>query len=680
MGGIADLVDDIVSFVGRPFGIYTHDETFVDLNVSRLLTPGEADNAARNSAIRNSGGDANMYFSVYRNFQRQYKRRYSQKFLESIGYAPSTNAKTTVIDESLLVSHLQTVLGYSTVVLEKGIDTYLTLDQRANYGRQFVTNYDVPTLSVTIGGLVYTYREAEEVSSTEIKLRFVRNYTDSIIDNLASNYSYNSLNDTVIINGEIYDVGIIDPTINTNDKYETICTHQGSTLPDETILTSVERYDENYVNTLFEQECTYSEYRVTSGEVDTSLRYYIEPADTALIYVVANINATAVIPMKENNVIANNNNELKRVLKKLNLSHDQLIESLENPDIDAAYLITGLDLFKDDDVHNKVMFQTFDLMSPGSGNSTIRISQLKTVYSFSIEKSTKLGSVAAVGKYIRLNRNSGGITLRYQGSLTEYQEIVISNFTQVYTISGQVITNDFDSGNSRLVIPLDIMNSLRYREWVEIYENSLCFVAYAIEVVEVKWYETAAFGFILQVIGFVLVLSGIDPGGSFLALVESVVINYAISELVMFLAEAIGGEFGALIAGIVAIVIGLEMGTFGDSTGSELWLRAADKGLSTINQIVSSMTEEKLNEFRSELDELDRQIKEITDKLEEQEEDSTIFATSTLPFGSIGAPNSVFQTTEQYVNSIVNTEWLVDGHWLYDIDGEIRRRNSVYVG
>jgi len=47
---------------------------------------------------------------------------------------------------------------------------------------------------------------------------------------------------------------------------------------------------------------------------------------------------------------------------------------------------------------------------------------------------------------------------------------------------------------------------------------------------------------------------------------------------------------------------------------------------------------------------------------------------------SMGTRSSMFNTIEGYVNSIVNTEYLVDGSWLYDVTGEIERRNKVYVG
>lgn len=674
------VIDSVVSFIGRPFGIYTHDEVFSDIQIINLLTPDKADSSARKAAIRTSGGDAKIYHTSYRTFQRQYKRRYSKKFLENLGYAPSSTASTRVIDNNLLKTHLQNELTYSSIDILNASDIYLNLDKRAKYGRQFVTNYDHMTATTTISGKIYDYSTAIEVSPTEIQLRFVRNFNSSIIDNLTNNYSYDSINNTVVINSELYSVGTISSVINNSDEYETICTHQGGTIPDETILTSVERYNQNYINELFDNECTYVEYKVTSGEIDTATRYYIKAADTLNIYTSSNVDVTAIVPMKENNVIANEDNKLKRMLKKLNLSYDQLIESLENPDMDSAYLMTGLNATIDNPAHNKVLFNMFDILAPGSGNITVAISHLSMTYTFTVNKANVTGNVSNIGGYTRSGLSNTGITLRYQGSATEYQEIVITNFNQRYVISGQVFNGGLTNENTRLIIPLDIFNNLSYREWTNIYERSLCMLGYSMEVVEVKWYETSAFGFLLQIIGIVFSFITGGLSLSISSIVKAIVINFLISQVVMLIANMIGGELGAIIGAAIGIYLSMNFGGMKGTTGSEMWLKAANEGLNSINQFLEAKTNEKLNEFRTEIADLDKKIKEITEDLEEQEKDDSLYAVYSLPFNSLGRPNRIFQSTEDYVNSIVNTEWLVDGKWLYDIDGEIASRNSVYVG
>lgn len=684
MGKIADFakqaVDDVVSFALRPFGIYTHDETFTDIQIHNLLTPDQADKAARRSAIRNSGGDSKVYHTAYRSFQRQYKRRYSKKFLESVGYDPSSTATTRVIDESLLTSYLQTALNYNTINIVNAMDKYMGLDERSKYGRQFVTGYDHITGSVTVLGLVYAYSSVEEISPTGVRFTFVRNFSSSIIDNLTSNYSYNVNDNTITVSGEVYDVGVISSLINLNDEYETVCTHQGGTLPDIVVTTDVERYQENFSDNLFDDEVTYVEYRVTSGEIDTATRYFIASADTLSIYITASLDMTAIIPMKEDNVIVNDSKKLNKILKKLNLSHEQLIESLQNPDMDSAYLITGLDTSINDNPHNKVMFKTFDSLSAGSGNITISISRLSMTYSFTMAKNTYSGVVGSVGTYSRSGRNSGGITLRFQGSSTQYQEIVITNYVHRYVISGRSNSVDFEDEDTRIIIPLDIMNSLNYKDWVQVYERSLSMIGYAVETVEVKWYETAAFGFLLQIVAIVwTVLTLGADGGSVLAFVQALAINFVVYQAVLYLAQAIGGDLGAIIASAIMVYMAFQSGDASGLTGSELWLSSAASGLATLSQALSVEMEKELQDMQDEMRDIDRELNEITDRLKEQEEDPSLFAHYTLPFESIGSPNNIFQTTEEYVNSIINTDWLVSSGWLYDIEGEVTKRNQVYT-
>ncbi len=780
IGEIArDAVSSVVSFIGKPFGIYDHNETFTDIQVMNLLTPEQADKGARRSAIHNSGGDSKIYLTAYRAFQRQYKRRYSKRFLENIGYLPSSTATTRAINESSVKTYLQSSLGYTNITIESARDKYLTLSERSNYGRQFVAGYDNSTGTVLSGGKTYNFLTDEELSPTSLRFKFLRSYTSSITDNLTDNYSYIPIDNTITIGNELYNVGLFSSVINGSDQYETVCTHlpkeivdititavveslyNGTvsfpedadsdgfvqlteitgdldihidlpvesvignelivtidgvptaytvdqvmidngldllqstysttfmpTLSDETILTTAERFEQNYTNTLFDNECTYVTYRVISGEVDSSIRYYIAAADSLPIYITGTLDMTAVIPMKENNVVVNENKKLNKILKKLNLSHEQLVASISDPNMDAAYLITGLTTTINNNAHNKVMFNTFDSLSPGSGNITISISQLSMTYSFSLVRNTVTGVVAPVGKYVRTGVNSGGITLRYQGSATEYQELIISNYNQRYVISGQVMNANFTSEDTRIIVPLDIFNSLKYREWVVIYENSLAMIGYSTETVEIKWYETAAFGFVLQVLAIIwtIVTFASDSGAvltatqAFVAAAKAFAINYIIYKVVLYIADLIGGQLGALVAMAAVMYMTYVGGGQAGVTGSELWLKTAINGLSMYTEAIAKDVEEKLKDLQDELDKLVGDITAINKKLEEQEGDPTLYASGSLPFETVGSPNKVFQTAEQYVNSIVNTEWLVDGSWMYDIDREISTRNSVYAG
>ena len=101
MGAVADAVSNavngIISFLGRPFGMYDHEELVTGMQISNMLTPGVADKGGRTGARRGSNGNSATYHNSYRQFRRKYRRRYSKQFLESLGYSPSSTAVTYTI-------------------------------------------------------------------------------------------------------------------------------------------------------------------------------------------------------------------------------------------------------------------------------------------------------------------------------------------------------------------------------------------------------------------------------------------------------------------------------------------------------------------------------------------------------------------------------------------------------
>lgn len=151
--------------------------------------------------------------------------------------------------------------------------------------------------------------------------------------------------------------------------------------------------------------------------------------------------------------------------------------------------------------------------------------------------------------------HKAGIVLRVQVNSTEYITLQISNFTQTYTISGNKITAYLDStgGYTRMIIPLDLLNKLKYKDFVYIYERSLCLLAaFSLEVVEVKWYETAALGTLIKIAAIVFMLiPGTQPIGIMLL---NLAIAMAIILVATLVAKAIGGVFGAIVGAIITIV------------------------------------------------------------------------------------------------------------------------------
>ena len=359
----------------------------------------------------------------------------------------------------------------------------------------------------------------------------------------------------------------------------------------------------------------------------------------------------------------------------------------------------------------------FDYISPGSGNINISLSQLSMTYRFTMVKSTIPGSIGIPGTYARIQSGSGAgvvMTLRFQGDTNEYQQLVISGFSQDYTISGHAFTAYLDStgGYCRLAIPLNLLNSLPYKKFVWIYERSLCMLAYSLQVVEVKWYETGAFGTLLKIVGVVLLVVGVGSAvmaaanmagtamtmagqlalGSLVSglglstvaavaaanvavvLLEAAIIGLVVSEALSMLSEyGVGGAVLAAVATLAAYSYGVN----GSSTSytSQQWLMMANNALSTYTQYIGNQTQNLMGQMEEFKDTMLDKIAELEDKLEESKNDiSSTFQSA------IGLPSELFNTIEKTVMDLVKTdvEDLVD--YGKQIDHAIYARTTVWSG
>lgn len=686
--GVTSAVGNVLNWVGSFIGIYDHDELVNGVQVTNLLTPGAMEKAMRKSAKYSSKGIAKEYSKTMGLSKKKYRRQYSKQFLESVGYNPSSTATTWMITTPKVKAWLASNYGYLETQINSASDKYLTLANRLAYGKQGTAGFNPDTGKLISGGKTYSFVSGYDVNATTVSLLWRRDYEEAITENLVNNYSYDYVNHTVVIGGLVYGLGEFSGSI-VNGNYSIIAVRSGK--PDVEILTPVEDITTSYSNADFDNEVTWIEYSVLNGGVvGTGTRYVMAPARSLPLYDNTVIDITAIIPMKENNQIVDlGNNNLVRMLKKLNLSGDQFADTLANSDIDAAYLMTALDVRIDNPAHNKLAFQMFDLISSGSGDITVSISQLNMTYKFSLVKEEITGVVGAVGSYTRtLEQVSNGdstdwvLTLWYQGSSTTYKKLTVSGFNLKYTVSGQWVSVSLGqtNGSARLVIPLNLLNDLTFGEWVDVYENSLCFLAYSEKVVRVQWYETPMFGFVLKVVAIVLMVL---PGGQgFGSALMKIAITVAVLWVAQQIAIMIGGPLGTAIGTAIAIYATYTMGYYDANAVGGTWLQAANTGLSVVNQTIQHEMDQMVAGYNAWMERMKDQYSEIADRLKEYDEKSLngdIIQNAILN-AYTGYYNNEVMTTSQYVGSIINTEQIMDGSWMYDVDYQVNKRISVANG
>jgi hypothetical protein len=319
-------------------------------------------------------------------------------------------------------------------------------------------------------------------------------------------------------------------------------------------------------------------------------------------------------------------------------------------------------------------------------------------YTFGLAKAEITGVVAPVGVCVRSYQpsiagtsdsdegtsspgQSSVMTLRYQGSTTTYKEIQIIDFSQTYTISGNKITTTFDntSGQTQLLIPLQVFNGLDFKEWCAIYETGLSFLVFSAKTVHVSWYQTGLFRFIMIIVAMILmIIPGTQGAGmTLMQFATSVAIMVAVIYVANWIAVQIGGTVGAIIGAIVAVVAAAYFG-YVDMSNGQGWLLLANTGLNTINQNAQHEMDKLSADYEGYMASMKGKIDDLEKKIEEYNDHGIM--TNNMVIDSMGRRNPLFNTIESYVNSIVNTEYLVDGSWMYDVTGEVEKRNKVYVG
>ena len=256
---------------------------------------------------------------------------------------------------------------------------------------------------------------------------------------------------------------------------------------------------------------------------------------------------------------------------------DFLDNFVENPDIDQvddAYLNYSVSPTSVHPVVSKILWlQWYQIVvtsglssNIGEYTATILEGDINNAIVWTGHSYTQsiAGVVTTTGEYIH-SAVGTTLTMQYQRTDSVYDEIVVSNVNGMYAINYQtyhevalsVLTDE------EFTIPLswDIFQQLTPREQMEVYQYIARVDFNAISITHLEWYETSAFldlfSFALTVVAIVLtVISFGADGGSWLAgaaaIIESLVVNYAIGELIVFIAEATGNDILAAVAGVVA--------------------------------------------------------------------------------------------------------------------------------
>lgn len=669
---------------------FSNEKTFTNLETIPLLTANRADPDGRRFAMTYGQGDQQSYIDNYIvGFQRNYRRRFSKNRLAKEGFLPEV-ASVSKIDQQAVLDFL----GATSLV------SFVQVPPSTAYALDWAHDY-----------LENTY-DAAWSNATSI-------LTNTSIGGVTGDWELTGASSSTDGGGQFENILIM-----------TSLSGHGTQLlrnyyPDD---------KKQYYIAKYHRSNTTTEWYIDIGLASTL------PAD---IYDSVDLEMTPIVTIKENNIMYSEDNfSTDRMLDKMGLDGTNLREQIEykcdDPDwepeldpitglpidhpnntcpkeneepsdIDNAYIMIGLYPGSQEMGEIAGLYHTFDKfhdIADDTGYLQVSITSLELLYGFDVVKTFDVEGVIedAEGNPLkRLNYSNeilengnpdcepeGGIgplgqtcstmTLRYQKSATHYDEIVVSNYYQTYTIKsaeadggdfGYLYYADEEEGRaiSRMIVPLDVYNDLRYKLWLDAYEYGLIMVAYSVETVKLKWYETGIFRIVIMIIA-----AYFGPLGSYAA-------NFILAAVMSIVATAVAQMIDIPILKVVVMMILAYMG--GGLQFDLNTLMSFDNFLPMMNKVVEvagaikkTFEMEDLDKLEEELDEAEREAKEMEEKLEEL----------TGPQVTLFVGNHNMNTTSQQPGGVISPDdWFYEQYGedmfnmgrLYNVDNAYTQRKNI---
>ena len=278
------------------------------------------------------------------------------------------------------------------------------------------------------------------------------------------------------------------------------------------------------------------------------------------------------------------------------------------------------------------------------------------------------GTVAAVGEYTH-SIAAHDLTMQFQKIAGAYDEIVMTDLNGLTSINYQTYHEVALCvlGDDEFTIPVswNIFNDVPAREQMEVFQFLCRMDMNAVNVTHLEWYETEAFfdlfEFVLVVILIVVTVISFGTAFSaatsiyagFLAVIEGLVISFAIGELIAFAVEKIDNAFlSALIIVVVAVLAKNPdiLKEFQMMSAEQL----TDLALDFAEDVGKLYFEFDLQERVADIEEQQLAIQEEIDKLEEARENrpdvSALEKNFNFPAGLSSATSDNFSAIQAQYN------------------------------
>ena len=274
----------------------------------------------------------------------------------------------------------------------------------------------------------------------------------------------------------------------------------------------------------------------------------------------------------------------RMLMSRVGLDINQFLDATgANPDIaqiDDSYLNFSVSPFDTNPIVSKMLWLQWEQILITSGlqsnvdllSATLKEGDIENaiVWSGHTVNLGVAGTIAATGSYIHSTTVANTLTLQYQKVDNFYDEMILTNVNGMTSINYQtyheVALNTVVDENFTIPISWKIFDEVPAREQMEVFQYLCRMDMNAVVITHLEWYETSAFldlfEFVLVIILIIVTVISFGTAFSaatsiyagFLAIVEQLVVNWAIGELFIFVAKHSGNNFlTALIITIAAV-------------------------------------------------------------------------------------------------------------------------------
>jgi len=658
------------------------------------------DSMLKKVVIKQSQGNAERALQLKWRLQKNYRHLFNQTWLKTHGYDISSSTVSSP-NKANILSYIQQSISSSATAISNLHQGYPTDQMRYYYALQHFPGYDCKTNKVIQGNKEYSiFNQTFNASTDTVTTTVTMSPIDDITSTLKTSYSYNVKTNILVYQNANWAWDKQKYTAYTT--YYTIPIYKISS-PTTTATLNISKnssINHNYSNSLFSKEVLFVAYNTYAGCIKYFMVAKASLGTSSALLSSKPLSLAPIVVLKANRQAVTPGPYRDKLFKRLNMGTDSFKDAIKDTDVHTLSITIAPNIKEKNNPYiAKALFLTYSKIIPLNAPQTnYNISTTTKGKSFSHslsvsfngERRRSSGSLAGNAKY-RLDyarkhpttvtgqtiytSSYVSFTIQYQVAPNSIDTIYLENYIATCTIP-------FDWSKSYIPSPIstDILRRLPYKEFVQVFDNSFCFIAYNEKTIKLKWYQRGIFGVLLRIVGIILsVLSG-QP--LILVLVEMVIVEI-IMQIALAIGRMIGGTIGSVIAAIIAVIATIL--TFDlDTSKFSTWLMAANETLTVIQQDIKMKADEYIARGEEYLKEKRKEIEGLDEKLAEAgflgEDFNPIAGLSLFDFDDTYAAignHSIFETTEAYCSRILSTSvgYLVS----YDkqIENSIKLRTNV---